>query len=525
MKRKGIVLIVIITFLLSSTFIAISSYNKNTILSIIQEIDTSPCYLHNNISKVVTLEKFSKIRMSSRDSYIINDTEYDDFHPTIAGDINGRFFSCFELSIDGVDYYPDFWYSLDNGMTWDEAGYFSESLGSEFPDVDSNDNGFYGTFSGPEDTPGQLWVIVAEDLTAITGRVWDWSAHGFDDFEYLSISCYTREGELWNWGGGAGTCYNGYYEDIEGAPFIFYGLVISFIPVGVEGYLHSDFAIDEFTEMSYAVWDHTVDANLLVRKDNFGVWDGEYHPHIGSWSIGDGVILLRNASIEAHDDIVVIVCEEEENIVCFYSNNGFMSVQKSTVVDSAKFPEVKVTFDGNTFVCSFVKDDILYRKISENGGATWTDEKQVQTNHAVSEYGSHDLGKGKKNIYAVWEDNIGGDRDIYFGQAYDGRKPDIEIFSITGSPLGIIATIKNNGEAEATNVKWTMTINGGILKKINKITKGTVETLIVGGNIYANSGIIFGLGRIFVTTTVKCDEGLSDKETKSGIQILTFSIL
>ena len=171
-KRFGICAItfVIAGLMISSVASIPAELPTEEISEYCREINVSPQYIEIDISKEIMLEKSTKM-MAPLDSYIIYDTEYDDLHPTLAGDASGRFFAAFELTIDGVDYYPDFWYSLDDGMTWDEAGYFSESLGAAYPDIDSNEYGFYSTFGGPIDIPGALWLVIAEDLEYITAKI------------------------------------------------------------------------------------------------------------------------------------------------------------------------------------------------------------------------------------------------------------------------------------------------------------------------------------------------------------------
>ena len=528
MRSKSITLIVIFFFVVFS-IIPSTGFIVEKTTTFVREINTSPHFLKIELSKEEIIQRISKMN-SLFDSNIIYDSEYDDKHPAVAGDSIGRFVACMELTIDGIDFYPDFWYSLNSGLTWDEAGYFGGSLGSEYPDIDSNEFGFYGTFGGPIDIPGQLWLVVIEDLKNMEARVLDGSWLGFDDFVHMSISCYTREDEPWNFGGIAGTSYNGYQgNDSEGCPFIFYLVsettgAIDWL-YGAEDYYHSDIAIDEGTEMAYTVYDHLTDANLLVIKYNFGEWESSgRHPIIGVWSIGDNVTLLRNPSVEAHNDTVVLACEEDDDIVCFYSNDGFKTIHKTIVVNSAQFPEVKVTFSEDTFICSYVKEEVLYRKLSEDGGVTWIDEQQIEENQVVQEFGTHDLGKGVKGIFAVWEDTRGGDIDIHFGQAYKTTAPELDINSIKG-PIGITASIKNTGDAEATNIEWTLKISGGTFGLIHKIINGSQDILEINEELYAKSGIIVGLGKLFVTVTVTCTEGSSNREEKQGIQIFFISFI
>lgn len=530
-KRLGIYAITMVIAGLLITSVAsipASSENEKQITSTKLDLDVG---FAAQEAITVTAQKNSDMGMT-RDSSIIYDTEYDDYHPTVAGDANDVFFSGFELTIEGDDYYPDFWYSLDGGAYWEEAGYFSESLNAQFPDVDSSENGFYGTFGiPPEADYGQQWLVIGEDLAGILASYWVWSDNGFDDFNSMSISCYAREGEFWNYGGMACTGYNGYSTyDTEGCPFIFYSYTenggrISWL-TNSELYVNADNAIDEVTEMHYAVWDHETDANLLVRKDNFGVWQGDpqAHPYVGAYSVGDTVTKLSRPSIEAHDNNVLICVEAEGGISCIYSSNGMTTTSQSTVSATGTYPEVMSTFDGEVFVCSYVKDGGVYCKISEDGGATWTDEHQIEDSDITDSEEPQDLGKSPKGVFSVWEDGRSTDFDIYFGTALVQTSPDLSIESIKG-PIGVKATIKNNGDAEATNAVATMTVKGGLLGMINKEKNKTESTVAIGGEFNIGSGPIIGFGKITIEVTVTCDEGVSDSETKTGTQILFLSLV
>jgi len=78
----------------------------NQASAIVREIDNPVFSMSVEMSEIVSVEKSSEMAML--DSTMIYDTEYDDFHPTVAGDSDGRFFAGFELTMDGTDYYPDF---------------------------------------------------------------------------------------------------------------------------------------------------------------------------------------------------------------------------------------------------------------------------------------------------------------------------------------------------------------------------------------------------------------------------------
>jgi hypothetical protein len=518
-SKFGAIALVIAGLMITSAISITGETAKEKNTQIIQKIDAEASYLTIPQTEECKLEKSSLL--SSRTSTIIYDTDFDDYHPTVAGDSSGRFFAGFELTMDDYDYYPDFWYSLDGGDTWTEAGYFSASLNSEYPDVDSNDNGFYGAFSGSENDRGEQWLVRGEDLDNIQGGRWTWSTYGFDYLEWFAISCYTREGEDWNYGGMSSTGYNGYSgSDVEGCPFIYYQVdEEGYATIGwlnnVQDFVHSDFAIDEVTEMSYAVYDNSVELTLLLRKDDYGVWDADgHHVYKTSYNVGEGVTNLMNPTVEAHDDVVVVCAEEDGNIVCFYSDDGFSSVQQSLVVESAAYPELMVGADGTTFVCSYVKNGAVYSMKSEDGGMTWTGEGQVQDSQVDSAYGVHDLGKGTQGIFAVWEDTRDPDTDIYFGEATPVSAPDIKIISVTGG-LGVTAVIKNEGTEAATNVAWTLSVTGGILGLINKNKGDTFATIGIGEEKTVKSGLIIGLGTIYVTVTA--DSATENIEGKQWI--------
>ena len=495
--------------------------------SLVRELDLEVAYLTAKATKIDMTEKKSDNVASIYDSTIIYDSEYDDFHPTVAGDSSGRFFAGFELTMDETDYYPDFWYSLDGGETWTEAGYFTISLNAQYPDADSNEVGFYGTFAAPPDTPAVTMLVDASDLTAITGYSVDWSAHGITDFVYVpGISCYTFEGEeSWNHGGSAKTCYNNYNgADIVDCPVINYPMPGDSVAIGwltgAPRCINADFAIDEMTDYSYAVYDSSDDPNLLVRKDNFAVRNADgFHSNIGSYSVGAGDD-LQNPSIDINDNIGVIVAEAVGDVVCFYTSNGFGAVQQSTVEAGAAHPEVMLAPDG-TFVCSYIKDGVLYSEKSVDG-ATWDSQEQIADSEVNDGLQTHDLAKGVDGVYGVWEDIRSADIDIFFAKVTGVEVPILDIISIEGG-IGVTATIKNIGTGAATDVELSLTVTGGILGFINKNASATVASLAIDEETTISSGIIFGLGAVDIVVTATCAEGSTDEETVDGTQIIIFT--
>ena len=70
--------------------------------------------------------------------------------------------------------------------------------------------------------------------------------------------------------------------------------------------------------------------------------------------------------------------------------------------------------------------------------------------------------------------------------------------SITKTPIPILkTTVGNIGVNDATNVDWSINIQGGLLQLIDKTINGQIETLNIGNqeSITANKAII-GLGEV-----------------------------
>ena len=359
----------------------------------------------------------------------ISSGDFDEYHPSIAGAPGGEYYAMAEYTEDDLVWHPMLYGSAD-GTVWDPLVEFVYD-NSEYTDMDQNEYGTYGTFGAPPDDNGIIPVIQAEILD---GWTFDFNPYYLNEFSNNRIACYTHEGPEgdpgdWNWG--AITCVGikGYGSSkIEGCPFIFYQTtaagygVIDWLTGDVAGCEHVGSAMDLETNMHYAVYDQDTGSgnfDLLIRKDNFGVWqqsrEGYWkHPMVTNFKITD-TANLKFPSVAARNNNVIIACEKGFDVIVYYSTNGLSSKTEVLVETDASYPEVAIAGDG-TAVITYIKEGTLYYRTSDDKGATWSDADVVSDNQINLNDRAANLDVDKGNVICAWEDIRGDNVDIY----YDG---------------------------------------------------------------------------------------------------------
>ncbi|MBE3121920.1 MAG: PKD domain-containing protein [Thermoplasmata archaeon] len=78
--------------------------------------------------------------------------------------------------------------------------------------------------------------------------------------------------------------------------------------------------------------------------------------------------------------------------------------------------------------------------------------------------------------------------------------PNLEIQAITGGLFKVKTTIKNTGTAAATNVSWSIKLDGGLIL-LGKETTGNIPTIAAGGSEAISSKLILGFGKTVITVT------------------------
>ncbi|MFW6121888.1 MAG: PKD domain-containing protein, partial [Petrotogales bacterium] len=93
------------------------------------------------------------------------------------------------------------------------------------------------------------------------------------------------------------------------------------------------------------------------------------------------------------------------------------------------------------------------------------------------------------------------------------QAPLMDIGLINGGLFKVSVVIKNMGEVDATEVSWSITLDGGVW--IGKETSGT-EIIPAFGEKTVNSKLILGFGATTVVVTAEVPEGISDTRSQNG---------
>jgi len=84
-----------------------------------------------------------------------------------------------------------------------------------------------------------------------------------------------------------------------------------------------------------------------------------------------------------------------------------------------------------------------------------------------------------------------------------------------------VVAIKNIGDADATNVHWSITPEGGTIF-IGRHTSGENLSIPAGGQESISSSIIMGFGQTRIIVEVWMPDGPSDTREQTGFVLLFF---
>lgn len=89
----------------------------------------------------------------------------------------------------------------------------------------------------------------------------------------------------------------------------------------------------------------------------------------------------------------------------------------------------------------------------------------------------------------------------------------------------IVVDVTNSGQKDARLVNWSVTVNGGILKRIDHRSSGTITTLPKGSTAtVVTNRIPFGFGRLSITVTVETSQTHVLTQSATGFKLFFFVI-
>ncbi|MBN1280477.1 MAG: PKD domain-containing protein [Candidatus Thermoplasmatota archaeon] len=104
-------------------------------------------------------------------------------------------------------------------------------------------------------------------------------------------------------------------------------------------------------------------------------------------------------------------------------------------------------------------------------------------------------------------------------------KPNLTIGTLTGELVGVSTLLKNNGNADATNVHWSITLSGGGFLLAGQSSAGTIPTLQQGDQSRLQDSPLLGFGEVTITVKVQADGVPEVTKTAQGFVLFIFVIL
>jgi hypothetical protein len=467
-----------------------------------------------------------KPKISTTANTPIINLDYDCQHPAIASS-NNNIIVIGEAKENILTSDLSLIYSQDGGESWgDIYGFDTDTLETN-PCVDYCENSEFqaiGSFL-PDITTQEIPMIYLPSMTnpdATYNEVEGWAIYSLTggsylDFYDMDIGGYPHGANapapdfhgvltLISSTGSYGETLENFYETED--------LSVGACYLGFEGQLGDTVSVD------LDVSTQTYFESMELANEPDTITDGvflEYcwvEPGNEDWWENDWPVFVfegaQNPDLTTSNGNCYCICEVDGSIVCYYSHDNGENFDSAVVTSNGQYP--KVSTIGDTVVCTFIRNGNVYSAISEDFGVQWEENNAInsESGSVLEDENSVDIS----GVNLVWTDLRGDSNQIFFDKAGAASVPILEIDDLSGG-LGVKATIINTGTAEATDVAWSITFNGGVF--FGSETEGIIESLAPGDSTTISSGFVIGLGNTEITIKVG-----NIQEQKNGNVILFF---
>jgi hypothetical protein len=161
--------------------------------------------------------------------------------------------------------------------------------------------------------------------------------------------------------------------------------------------------------------------------------------------------------------------------------------------------------------------DVFVAKLDGNGNEKWSQN--------LDRNGSEDRGywgiqtaDGGYLITGYTGNMLDAASNVWLIKLESEGAPAVNV-KVTGG-MGVNAIITNSGTVAATNVTWSIHVEGGVFGRINKTISGTIDVLPPGSSTNVSTGLFFGFGKIHIIA--QANEAAA---TINGTQLFIFTMV
>jgi hypothetical protein len=254
---------------------------------------------------------------------------------------------------------------------------------------------------------------------------------------------------------------------------------------------------------------HTI-ASHIANSGSY-VWDTN--------TVTDGTQYL--IKVNASDDFQNLGFDVSNGVFTILNHpNQAPDVPRQPTGPASGYVGVEYTFTTNT---TDPNNDQVYYKWSWGAEESdwmgpYASGATVSVAHTWTIEGAYDVkvkAKDTSNVESDWSKELPVTVTIQ-------QLPVLTIEQFKGG-FGLSAVVKNTGNAPATNVSWTINLDGKMIF-LGKNTTGTITSIAPGDSVIIKTGLVLGFGKTNIVATATCAEGATYTEDGSAFVLLFFVV-